>query len=973
MPIPGLSIKTKSPQIWKNRNFRDVRRKKTFFFTKQPIFTGRKKRPPKNLLKNAITFSVFAAFFVIILSIIFLVWIAKDLPNPNKIIDRSIALSTKIYDRTGEKLLYDIHGAEKRTFINLADIPKHLKHATLTAEDRNFYEHKGISFAGILRSAIKNIFTGSKVGGSTLTQQLVKNAILSPEKTYTRKVKEVIISYQIEKKFSKDEILQMYFNEIPYGSVAYGAEAASQTYFNKSLKDISLAESAILAALPQAPTYYSPYGSRTDALFGRQHWILNSMVELGYITKEEAELAKKEKIEFRKRGENIVAPHFVMYVKEYLTRKYGELTVEQGGLKVITTLDLYKQEIAEEIIREVTPKNAENFNANNAAMVAIDTKTGQILAMVGSKDYFADPAPENCLPGQNCTFDPQVNVAVRSRQPGSSFKPIVYTAAFKKGYTSETVLYDVVTKFKNYDGRDYEPKNYNLQENGPVTMRKALQGSLNIPAVKAIYLTGVDNVINLAENLGYTTFKNRSRFGLALVLGGGEVQLLEHTNAFATLAREGEWNPVTAILEIRDKNGDILEEYKKAEKKVLETEYARQINDVLSDNAARAYIFGERSNLWLGGRPVAVKTGTTNDYRDAWTLGYTPSLSVGVWVGNNNNKEMKRGADGSIVAAPIWNKFMSRVLGNTPFEPFNKPAPIETDKPVLNGTIIEGMKVKIDKISGKLATNLTPEHLVEEKNFRQIHSILHYLHKDDPLGNTPPNLNDPQYQRWEEAVQRWAEENNYTSEEVPTEHDDVHNIANKPKIKIISPKKNQTIDSRNISITIDTSAKRGIVKAEYYIDNRLIAETDSPPFNLEVYIGDPKIGRGFYQLKAVVYDDVENSNSDEIELNINFDKLPDTKINWQKPLDEDIIKIDKFPYAIKAEIKNHENIEKIDIYIKDIYGQKKYINTARSFLGNNFSLQWSNPPPVGTYKLFGEIKIIEGYSYWSDEIKITIE
>ena len=702
MPIPGLSTRTKSPQTWRKKTPQRRYRAKNSF-TKKAIYAGGPRGPKRKLGSNKL-FKSFLTLLVIgigatgLLSLIILGWVAKDLPNPDKIIDRSIALSTKIYDRTGEILLYDVHGAEKRTAVELDDIPDYVKNATITTEDRKFYEHKGISFTGIIRSVIKNVFTGSKVGGSTLTQQLVKNAILSPEKKYSRKIKEIILSYQIEKKFSKDEILKMYFNEIPYGSVAYGVEAAVQTYFGKSVKDITLGEAAIIAALPQAPTYYSPYGSHTDKLFGRQQYILDSMVEEGHISESEAEQAKAETIQFKKRSENIIAPHFVMYVREYLTEKYGELSVEQDGLTVITTLDLYKQEIAEEVVTEISEKNTENWNANNAAMVALDTKTGQILAMVGSKDYFADSEPEGCTPGIDCVFDPQVNTNLRLRQPGSSFKPIVYTAGFKKGYTPDTVLYDVETNFLNYDLKDYEPKNYDLEQHGPVTVRKAVQGSLNIPAVKMIYLTGVDNVIDLAEDLGYTSLAQRSRFGLSLVLGGGEVKLIEHVNAFATLAREGELHTISAILEIQDKDGNTLEEFKKKEKKVLDTQTARQINNVLSDNAARAYVFGESNYLSLGGRPVAAKTGTTNDYRDAWTIGYTPSLAVGVWVGNNNNEAMTRGAAGGVVAAPIWHAFMSRVLGDTPIEQFQEPKEIETDKPVLNGSIAEGIKVKSDKI-----------------------------------------------------------------------------------------------------------------------------------------------------------------------------------------------------------------------------------------------------------------------------------
>lgn len=975
MPIPGLSTKTNSPQNWRKpkRRLRSLNRNASS--KTASVYTGRGKRSkmklPQNFIKIILTLGGLGIAGLGIFSIVLLAWIAKDLPNPNRIIDRSIALSTKIYDRTGENLLYDIYGAEKRTFIKLEEIPESLKNATLTAEDRKFYEHGGISLSGIARSFFKNITTGSKVGGSTLTQQLVKNAILSPEKKYTRKIKEIILSYQIEKKFSKDDILQMYFNEIPYGSVAYGAEAASQTYFAKSVRDLSLAESAVLAALPQAPTYYSPYGSHTDALFARQHWILDSMAELGYITEKDSEMAKQEKIEFKKRDENIIAPHFIMSVREYLTEKYGELVVEQEGLTVITTLDLYKQKIAEEAVSEVAPTNAEKYNANNAALVAVDAKTGEVLAMVGSRDFFADPFPENCTPGKNCLFDPQVNATVRLRQPGSSFKPIVYTAAFLKGYTPETVLYDVNTTFLNYDGRNYEPKNYNLKEHGPVTIRTALQGSLNIPAVKAIYLTGIDNVIDLAEKLGYTSLSDRSRFGLSLVLGGGEVKLLEHVAAFAAFAREGEWHAPALILEVRDKDGNVLEEFKKKEKKVLDTQAARQINNVLSDNAARAYVFGESNHLSLGNRPVAAKTGTTNDYRDAWTVGYTPSLAVGVWVGNNNNKEMNRGADGSVIAAPIWNKFMSRVLGNTPIETFKAPDPITTDKPVLNGSIAEGVKVKIDKISGKLATNLTPEDLVEEKTFRQVHSILYYINKDDPQGDTPADHNSEQYKRWEEAVQAWAAANDIISEEPPTEFDETHTLANRPKITITSPNNNQTITSRDFKATVLASAPRGVAKVSYYLNNRLLKEVANTPFDLDVFIEDPNIRAGLYTLKAVAFDDVGNSQSEEIKLNLQLPSLP-SALEWLYPTNNASIKTSDFPLTIKASLGNADGVQKIDLYYETEDGQKNYINTSRQFSSNQLTLQWLQPPPRGSYRIFGDITNQDGYTYQSDKIHLNI-
>ncbi len=970
MPIPGLSVKINSPQNWRKISPRRSYRVRTSFSRKPLYFGGPKKRKRRSakLSRAILILLVLAIGFGGILSLIVLAWVAKDLPNPNRIIDRSVALSTKIYDRTGETLLYDIHGAQKRTMVELSDIPEHVKQATLIAEDKKFYEHRGIRLTSIIRSVLVNLIRGGKVqGGSTLTQQLVKNAILTPEKTYTRKIKEIILSYQIEKKFSKDEILKLYFNEIPYGSTAYGIEAASQTYFGKSIKTVTLAEGAILAALPKAPSYYSPSGSHTDDLFARQKYILEGMAEAGFITSEDAKKAAEEKIEFKKRTENIIAPHFVMYIKEYLTEKYGEVAVEQGGLQVITTLDLYKQKIAEEVIDEMAESNAKNWNANNAALVALDPKTGQILTMVGSKDYSAEPQPKGCTPGKDCVFDPQVNVSLRPRQPGSSFKPVVYAAAFKKGYTPETILYDVVTNFKNYDGKDYQPHNYDSKEHGPVTIKKALAGSLNIPAVKAIFLTGVDNVIDLAEKLGYTSLGDRSRFGLSLVLGGGEIKLLEHTNGFAVFAREGEWHPPVAILEVKDRDGNLLEEYKHKEKKVLETRIARQINDILSDNSARAYIFGENNYLNLGARPVAAKTGTTNDYRDAWTIGYTPSLATGVWVGNNSNKEMKRGADGSVVAAPVWNKFMSRVLGDTPVEEFKKPEPTQTDKPVLNGAITEGIKVKIDKVSGKLATNLTPENLVEEKTFKQIHCILYYINKDDPQGPTPPDLNDEQYQRWEEAVQRWAKENGIVSQDPPTEYDDVHTTANQLTIQITSLNENQTISSRNFSAAVKISGGEEINRVEYYLNNKLLKTVNQYPFNLEVFIDDPSLEEGLYPFRAVIYDQVGTSASNEVELNF---QLPaaSSALDWTNPQNGGVLNQDDFPFTITADLSRAENIQKIDLYYDN-----NYINTVRQFPSSKLIAQWLQAPNTGNYQLSAQITNKDGYNYKSDEITIEIK
>ncbi len=684
------------------------------------------RRPP---FRRFITVTVWCLGLLALAALLFFFFLgyyARELPEPNKIIDRPIAQSTKIYDREGKTLLYEVFENERRTVVPLADLPLYVKQATIAVEDKDFYLHGALDFRGIARAALTNLLHLGRVqGGSTLTQQLIKNALLTREKTYSRKIKELILAYRLETKFTKEEILQLYFNEIPYGSTVYGIEAASQYYFTKPAKELTLDEATLLAALPNAPSYYSPSGPHRDELQGRQKLILKLMRDQGYITSEKFEQTIKidtlKKIQAHRQG--IVAPHFVMYVQDLLNQTYGEDVVASGGLKVITSLDITKQHLAEQIVAEQAKKNVKNFNAHNAALISLDPKTGQILAMVGSKDYFGDLEPAGCTPGKNCQFEPNPNVTLRSRHPGSSIKPIVYTAAFMKGYTPSTLLWDVVTTFKNYP-KDYEPHNYDSKEHGLVTMKKALAGSLNIPAVKTVYLTGVDRVLDLAERLGYTTLSDRSRFGLSIVLGGAEVKLLEHAGAFATLANEGVKQTISPILRVEDKNGQTLQEWKAGPgEQIIDPEITRLTSNILSDNDARTYIFGAKNYLTLSDRPVAAKTGTTNDFHDAWAMGYTPSLVTGVWTGNNDNSPMRGKADGSAVAAPIWQRFMNEALKNTPPEQFTAPQPIHTDKPVLDGSDQGGLVVTLDRASGKLATALTPPSLQVQKQYAPVHSI----------------------------------------------------------------------------------------------------------------------------------------------------------------------------------------------------------------------------------------------------------
>jgi 1A family penicillin-binding protein len=923
-----------------------------------PSFKRKKKRI--NFFKKIFSFIFFFLILVCLFSIFVYFWIAKDLPDPNKLIEREIRQSTKIYDREGKTVLYEIFTDQRRTLVELHQISPYLIHATIAAEDKYFYEHKGFSFKSILRALIMNILKGKKIqGGSTITQQLIKNAILKPEKTYARKLRELILAYQIEKKFSKDEILKMYLNEIPYGSNAYGVEAASQIYFGKKASELTLDEAALLAALPKAPSYYSPYGENKDKLIARRNYILKEMLDLGFILKEEYEKAKETDTlkKIRPKKERMIAPHFVMYVKDQLIEKYGHRMVEQGGLKVITTLDLKKQKIAEEAILK-NEENLKKFGATNASLVAIDVKTGEILAMVGSKDYFDE------------SIDGYVNVALSPRQPGSSFKPIIYAKLFEKGYTPETILFDVVTNFgPDGSGKDYIPKDYDEKERGPITIRKALAGSLNIPAVKALYLAGLDNVLDLAEKMGYTTFKDRSRFGLAIVLGGGEVKLLEHTAAFSIFAREGIKIPISSILRVEDANGKVLEEKKEVvPERVLDEEVCRKINDILSDNSARAFIFGEKNYLTLPNRPVAAKTGTTQNWRDAWTIGYTPSLVAGVWVGNSSGEEMKKGADGSKLAAPIWNYFMREALKDAPVEEFTPPKPDIVDKPILKGEIPE-IVVKIDKASGKLATDLTPLSFIVEKKYKIYHSILHYVDKDNPRGEAPTNPEkDPMYLRWEEAIKDWIRRNKIAVELPPTEYDDLHTLANRPKIQINYPLNGAVISSNILSISVLAEAPRGVREVKGFIDTFPFDKVYNYPYNLS--LNTTGLSPGYHKITVYACDDIDNCQSSSININLLQNFRP--TIFFLSPKNNENIYLESFPYPISLSLPIVK-IKEINLYFRKLNTlEKKLIAKITSPDQFRINIDWLDSFEAGQYELFTEAFDINNLPIESEKIIVNI-
>ena len=614
-------------------------------------------------LAGVFKFLILGMLFFLLGGSLLFVYYAKDLPRPERFGQRKLIQPTRIYDRTGNVLLYELFAEHRRIPVPLEKVPEHLKQAVVATEDANFWRHPGIDIRAIARAFWVNLRAGRVVqGASTITQQLIRSTFLTLERTPERKIREIILSLELERRYSKEQILEWYLNQVPFGPNLYGVEAASRSLFNKPVSEISVPEAAVLAALIRAPSRLSPFGPNLDQLLARKDHVLRRMSEVGYLSPEQAEKYKQEKIEFARPVFPIKAPHFVMEVKQELISKYNEDYLRTAGFKIYTTLDWDLQQAAQEAIKKGAERN-KRFRAFNAGLAAIDPHTGQILAMVGSKNWFGAPYPKECLPGRNCLFEPYPNVTLLPRQPGSAFKPFVYAAVFKQEeYNDQTIVLDEETNFGVWGGQEFIPRNFDGRFRGEVSLREALAQSLNIPSVKAfIDLAGKENAIRLTRNLGITTPLPAVP---SLVLGGGEVKLLEMVSAYGVFAAEGLKVEPFKILKIKDARGRIVEETKRTPRRVLEIETARLINDVLADNEARAPIMGSRSPLYFGGLPISAKTGTTDDFRDAWTVGYSPSLAVGVWVGNNDNSPMRRGL-GLTLAAPIFRDFMNSFLERT--------------------------------------------------------------------------------------------------------------------------------------------------------------------------------------------------------------------------------------------------------------------------------------------------------------------
>lgn len=838
----------------------------------------RRKRPARRRYKKFLWKLAFlAASLALILSASGALWAASlEIPDFGSFEERKIIQSTKIYDRTGKIVLNNVGEEIRRTVVPYSQIGRHLKNATVAIEDDEFYEHRGFKPSAFLRAILVNLTTGSfSQGGSTITQQVIKNALLTQEKTLTRKLKEIVLALKLERVLSKEKILEIYLNETPYGGPVYGVEEASLYYFGKPASDVSVAEAAYLAALPKAPSYYSPYGQHLDKLNSRKNLIIRRMSELGFISQAEAESALKETVSFLNRSDQgIKAPHFVFYVRSYLEERYGGDSIETGGLKVITSLNWELQQKAQEIVKRFAFENEKNFNASNAGVVALDPRSGEILAMIGSRDYFED------VPWS------KFNVTLAHRQPGSAFKPIVYATAFSDGYTAETVVFDLPTQFAaGCDERGqplfagispencYLPTNYDEKFRGPVTFREALAQSINVPSVKVLYLTGLSDTLETARAVGITTLTDPNRYGLTLVLGGGEVKLLELTSAYGVFAADGlRFEPVS-VLRVEDSAGRVLEEARSEGRRVLDENTARLISDILSDNQARAPAFGGASPLYFPGREVAAKTGTTNDYRDAWIVGFTPSFVLGAWAGNNDNTPMVKQIAGFIVA-PLWHALFEEALQDLPNETFPRPEPPPVDlKPVLRGIWQGGETYFVDKASGLLATGQTPAETREERVIRSVHSILWWVDKNNPGGLKPANpAADPQFPAWEKAVREWALSAGLTDESsdvIPRASDNVHLAENEPRVKILSPQENRSYD-KNERLVVDLQIRSTfpVAEAVYYLNGRFLGSSKTAPFGFSFVPAEVEGIQEQNTLSVVVFDQVRNQGQIEIVLRI---------------------------------------------------------------------------------------------------------
>lgn len=824
-----------------------------------------------NYTTTGILAFVILAFFG---SIFLFLWYSRDLPSPDRV-KRHEGFSTVILDKEG-KPIYDIFSDKNRILVPLSDIPDHLKQATIAIEDKDFYKHQGFDPKGILRALFNIITLRGFQGGSTLTQQLVKNVLLTSERSVVRKIKEFILAVQIERKYSKDEILQMYLNEAPYAGTMWGIQSAARGYFGKDAKDLTLSEAVVLAGLPQRPSYYSPFGNNPDTFKGRAEEVVRRMREDGYIDAAREYQIKQEltQVKFATPGATSGAAHFVLYVKKLLEEKFGEKRVETGGMKVYTTLDSTLQKVAEKAVSEEIEK-VKNLDVSNGAAVALDPTTGAIRAYVGSREYDSQD------PEFSGKFDV---VSLGLRQPGSALKPITYAVGFAKGYTPATLIMDVETHFPGGEDKpDYIPKNYDGKFRGPVQVRFALGNSINVLAVKMTALVGIRDILKTAYDMGITTLaptdENENKLGLSLTLGGGEVRLLDLVSAYSVFATGGLKREIYAIEKVQDANGTVLFEHKTTNpKRTISEEVAFLVSHILSDNTARKDVFGERNLLGLPGETVAAKTGTTDDKRDNWTVGFSKSIVVGVWVGNNDNTPMNpRLASGVTGAAPIWNRIIREALKNRDDEPWSKPENVIAveidaygggisfgDKPKRSEYFIKGTepsgqssiykKIKVSKSDGNKLANAVE---VATGNYDEKDFIV-FIESDPTSGNE---------NRWQQAIDEWVKKQADSIYHPPTDSSTVS--ENSVVVRIKKPSDKSKIDGNDVTIEADSKANRGIEKIEIFIDGILKESADS-----DYIVKTINIATGIHLITVKSTDASGNTGESSITIGVNTDPVP---------------------------------------------------------------------------------------------------
>jgi len=830
------------------------------------MYLMRRRRGIQNLQQKILPIVIGALAIGFVFIFLIFTWFAKDLPAPGKLAQVT-GSSTVFYDRDG-KILFESYKDKNRIPIPSKEISDYLKKATVAIEDKNFYKHSGISQTGIIRSIFSILFRRKIQGGSTITQQLIKNVLLDSRQTIPRKIKEWIMAYSVEKKYTKDQILEMYLNEAPYGGTYWGVGSSAMAYFGKSSKDLNLLESAILAGIPQNPPRFSPYIGDGDAWRDRAKDVLRRMREDKYITKDQEKntLVALEKYKFSSPKSSINGPHFVFYVKDKVEKEFGSKLFDQG-IKIKTTASKEVQDIAEKIVKEEIAK-LKGYNATNAAVVIIDSKTGEILAMVGSYDYNDDKFGK-------------FNAALGLRQPGSAVKPIEYAVALEKGYTASTPIMDVKTVFPDQGDKEYIPVNYDGKFKGPIQLRFALGNSINIPAVKLMAMIGVRDFLQKAYDMGMGNFAptdaNLKRFGLAISLGGGETTLLDLTSAFSVFASGGIKHENSNVLEILDYKGKkIYSKIKTKEQRVLTAESSFIISHILSDNNARMDVFGPNSYLNVPGKTVSIKTGTTNDKRDNWAVGYTKSITVGVWVGNNDNSAMNPNiASGATGASPIWYRLMRELL-----KKYNDGIPDKTDKvealtvdaylgglpkdgyPTRSEYFIKGTepketspfykKLKISKSNGKLANEVE----VKSGNYEEKDFIV--ITESDPVSTDGKN-------RWQEGIDAWAREQSDSKYHAPTEISDAS--ADSVIVSIKSPSDHANLSSGNIEIKAKIVSLSSIKNIKIFLNGTELKNIDgnNTEINEAVVLENDKV----YELKIRAVNDKDKTGESTIKFGVN--------------------------------------------------------------------------------------------------------